>query len=161
MNHTPPVLPVLGWREWVSLPGLGIERIKAKIDTGARTSCLHAFEVKPFTEAGRQRVCFKIHPLQRDTATVVTCCADVIARRIVSDSGGHREQRWVIVSDICIGPYTWPSELTLTSRENMMFRMLLGRTALRRRAMVDPSRSYQVGKPPDGGARNPAGEPEK
>jgi len=151
LNDNPAVLPVLGWREWVSLPGLGIDRIKAKIDTGARTSCLHAFEVEAFTERGRQRVRFKIHPLQRNAGTIVACCADVVARRVVSDSGGHREQRWVIASDIRIGPYTWPSELTLTSRENMMFRMLLGRTALQHRAMVDPSRSYQVGKPPPRG----------
>lgn len=137
---------MLGWREWLSLPGLGIDRIKAKIDTGARTSALHAFAIEEFTEHGTQKLKVSIHPLQKDTDTVVVCTVDAVDRRLVSDSGGHREMRWVIETEVVAGPHRWLAEFTLTSRENMMFRMLLGRTAMAGRALVDPARSYLLGK---------------
>jgi len=139
-------LLTLGWREWVGLPELGIAQIKAKVDTGARTSALHAFEVRPYSEDGRDRVEFKLHPRQRDSETVVVCRADVTDQRTVSDSGGHKEQRYVIRSMLSLGAHSWPIEITLTARDDMMFRMLLGRTAMNGHALVDPARSYVTGK---------------
>ena len=141
-------LMTLGWREWVGLPALGIASIKAKVDTGARTSALHAFELRTFSENGIERVEFKIHPNQRDNETVITCVTDVLDSRQVTDSGGHREDRCVILTDLTLGTGSWPIEVTLTSRDDMRFRMLLGRTAISRRARVDPARSYVVGKKP-------------
>jgi len=108
----------LGWREWVDLPELGLTDIKAKIDTGARTSALHAFELRTFEEDGRQRVEFKMHPHQRDQQTVVVCTADIKDEREVRDSGGHREKRWVIETPVSIGGETWTIELTLADRSN-------------------------------------------
>ena len=139
-------LLTFGWREWVALPELGITRIKAKIDTGARTSALHAFEVRPYDDGNRARVEFSMHPNQKDSDTVVKCHADVLDRRIVTDSGGHKEERIVIETLLKIGDHEWPIEATLTSRDDMLFRMLIGRTALKKRARVDPARSYVVGK---------------
>ncbi len=139
---------IIGWREWVGLPDLGIGEIKAKIDTGARTSALHAFEVRPFTENGVARVEFKMHPRQNDNDFVVVCQANVIDERVVTDSGGHKGLRQVIETSVSMGPYVWPIEATLTARDDMLFRMLIGRTAIRGRAQVDPARSYLVGKRP-------------
>ena len=136
----------LGWREWVALPELGIERIKAKVDTGARTSALHAYHLETFLDGGTEWVEFKLHPKQRDLDLSVTCRAQVIDRREVTDSGGHKEERPVIRSLLELGGDSWPIEITLTSRENMLFRMLLGRTAMKGRALVNPGRSYLTGK---------------
>ena len=139
-------LLTFGWREWVSLPDLGIPMIKAKIDTGARTSALHAFEVRPYSEDGRDRVEFRMHPLQKDNETVVTCVADVLDIRTVTDSGGHKEERFAIRTMLSIGAHSWSIDATLTSRDDMLFRMLLGRTAIKGHAHVNPARSYIVGK---------------
>ena len=136
----------VGWREWVALPELGIPGIKAKIDTGARTSCLHAFQLEEYEENGVGMVRFSIHPLQHNQEQVIDCTAPVIDHRTVTDSGGHSDVRVVISSLLEIPGASWPIEITLTGREDMKFRMLLGRTAMRRRIMVDPGGSYLLGK---------------
>lgn len=141
-------LPIVGWREWISLPDLGIQKIKAKIDTGARTSALHAFSLRPFTENGKQRITFDLHPLQHNLDHIVTCTADVVDKREVTDSGGHTEERYVIETLITIAGQTWSIEITLTERENMLFRMLLGRSALRKRFIVNPARSFVTTRTP-------------
>lgn len=136
----------VGWREWVSLPELKIDRIKAKIDTGARTSALHTFFVEPYEENGCQMVRFGVHPLQKRLDVEVVCFCMVKDYREVSDSGGHREMRYVIETPVRLGTRVWPIEMTLTNRDNMKFRMLLGRTALDD-MIVFPNRSYLWGRP--------------
>ncbi len=141
------VQPIMvGWREWLSLPDLGITNIKAKVDTGARTSAIHAFEVEPFIKDGKQWVRFGLHPNQADTETVIWCEAEVIDQRNVTDSGGHTEQRFVISTQVQLGNKSWPIEVTLTNRDNMLFRMLLGRTAMTSgHIVVNPAMSFLAG----------------
>lgn len=137
---------ILGWREWIGFPELGIPRVKAKVDTGARTSCLHAFLVEPFERDGRQWVHFDMHPTQGSSSEVIRCEAPVLERRIIRDSGGHEELRYVIETVITLGDQRLRTEVTLTDRDSMKFRALLGRTAIRGRYLVDSSRSYVKGK---------------
>ena len=141
---------IVGWREYLDLPDLGLSRIKAKVDTGARTSTLHAEDIEHFEEQGRERVRFLVHPLHRSDDVEVICTADVVDRRGVRSSIGHRQHRVVIETTLALSPeLVWPIEVTLTSRSDMRFRMLLGRTALRGHMLVDPGRSYLTGgRPP-------------
>jgi len=134
--------PVIGWREWVSLPELGIRAIKAKIDTGARSSSLHAFDLEDFHRDGKQFVRFKIHPAQRTTAETITAETELLEYRTVRSSGGHSTRRPVVLTPVELLGERWIVELTLASRDAMGFRMLLGRQAIRGRFLVHPGRSY-------------------
>ncbi|CZF86151.1 ATP-dependent zinc protease family protein [Grimontia marina] len=135
---------LVGWREWVALPDLGISAIKAKVDTGARTSCLHTFGINEYEKDGEKWVKFMIHPIQDDSVTEKECHAKVKDMRTVRDSGGHETLRYVIETTMVIGELSYPIEMTLTARDNMVFRMLLGRTAMENRLMVDPVKSFLV-----------------
>ena len=147
----------VGWREWVGLPELGVSHIKAKLDTGAKTSALHAFDIEAFRKGGEDWVRFNIHPAQRDDSLSVACEAKVADRRHVTNSGGHREERYVIRTELKMGEETWPIELTLTGRDEMGFRMLIGRSAMHRRLGIDPARSFQANKKPRRAAPKTAG----
>lgn len=135
----------IGWREWLALPMLQIPAIKAKIDTGARTSALHAFFVEPFERNGIQMLRFGVHPLQKRLDLEIICEAPVKDYRAVSDSGGHREMRYVIETEVVLGDLKKRIEMTLTNRDNMKFRMLLGRTAMAGMSVL-PDRSYLTGR---------------
>lgn len=137
---------IIGWREWLTLPELGIKAIKAKIDTGARTSALHAYDIEPFESDGVLKVKFSVHPLQRRHDIEIHCAADVFDRRRVTSSDGQSEKRYVIRTLMELGNLGWPIELTLTSRKSMRFRMLLGRSAMSRHLVIDPAKSYLCGR---------------
>ncbi len=139
-------IPTIGWREWIAFPDLGIEKVKAKVDTGARTSSLHAFDVETVQRGSQTIVRFTVHPLQRDIKTTVICEAPLHDERWIRSSNGKREMRPIILVDAVIGEGRWPIELTLTSRDTMGFRMLLGRQAIRKRCIIDPSQSYLVSR---------------
>ena len=139
-------LITIGWREWILLPDLGLPKIKAKIDTGARTSCLHAFSVEPFLKDEKEWVRFGIHPHQDDSETEVYCEAEVFDKRMVTDSGGHKEERYVITTELAIAEQRWPIEITLTNRDTMLFRMLLGRTSMENKIIVNPAGSFLLGR---------------
>lgn len=138
----------IGWREWVALPELGLPAVKAKVDTGARTSALHAFYVERFRRRSDDYVRFGVHPLQRRTDLVVHCTAPLRDVRQVTDSGGHRERRHLIRTLVRLANLQWTIDLTLTDRDTMIFRMLLGRTAMEDRLMIDPSASFLHGRAP-------------
>jgi hypothetical protein len=135
-------IAAIGWREWLALPELGIPNVKAKVDTGARTSALHAIDIKYFEDDGNLSVRFKVHPRQRDTSLTIETTAAVLEKRHVRDSGGHSQERPVIQTLVSAGGHQWSIELTLTNRDVMGFRMLLGREAVRHRFLVDPGHSY-------------------
>ncbi len=138
---------LVGWREWVALPDIGISAIKAKVDTGARTSCLHTFGIKEYEKDNEKWVKFMIHPIQDDNVTQKECHAKVKDMRKVRDSGGHETLRYVIETTLVIGDLSYPIEMTLTKRDTMVFRMLLGRTAMENRLVVDPVKSFLVQAP--------------
>jgi len=135
----------IGWREWVGLPDLRVGAIKAKVDTGARTSALHAYHIEPFRRGGVLWLRFELHPIQRSEVRKVACEARAIDERAVRNSGGGVERRYIIRTMLKLGDSSWPIELALANRDQMGFRMLLGRTALKGRALIEPGRSYLLG----------------
>lgn len=137
---------IIGWREWVSFPTLNAGNIKAKIDTGARTSTLHAFEVNFFEEERLKMVSFLMHPDQYSMEKVVQCESQLWDTRWVTDSGGHKELRPIIKTEIQLGQLQWQIEITLTKRDDMRFRFLLGRAAIPKNFLIDISHSYLLGK---------------
>jgi len=134
---------ILGWEEWLSLPDLGLPAIKAKIDTGARTSALHAFTVEPFGPASRPMVRFGLHPIPGRDDVEIFCTSEVLDRREVTSSNGERESRFVINTRVKMGDREWPIEVTLANRDTMAYRMLLGRQAIRDDMFVDPTSSFR------------------
>ena len=149
-------LPVIGWREWVALPDLEIKSIKAKVDTGARSSSLHAFDVNEFRRGSQTWVAFKIHVNQRNDNRVIDAEAEILEYRSVRSSSGKASLRPVIVTHVGLLGVTWPVELTLANRDEMGFRMLLGREAFRHRFLVDAGKSYFGGRPKRKKRRKPS-----
>ncbi len=143
-----PGLMIAGWREWVSLPDLDIRAIKIKLDTGARTSALHARNIRPFLRDGKPWVRFEVNPVQRGSKIVIPCEAPVVSQRSVRSSSGQAEERYVIKTTVRLGDRKRVIEVTLTNRDEMGFRMLLGRSAMTRWLMVDSSKSFLQGKKP-------------
>ena len=139
--------PSLGWREWIALPEWHVEHLKAKVDTGARTSSLHAFDIEWFDRSGEPWVRFQVHPWQRSTADAVPVESAVVAARDVKSSSGAVERRPVVQTTLVIADSHVPAEITLTRRDEMGFRMLIGREAIRNRFVVDPGVSYLGGRP--------------
>ena len=135
-------LLVIGWREMVALPNLGISQIKAKIDTGARSSALHAFHLEKFQRDDQEMIRFQVHPYQRDSKHTVTAEAELLEYREVRNSGGKVQLRPVILTNVELDDVQWQIELTLTNRDVMGFRMLLGRQAVRKRFLVNPGKSF-------------------
>ena len=138
---------IIGSEEWCSFPELGIPTIKARVDSGAKTSALHAINIAPFIKNESNWVKFDINPIQNNLKTVIHCEARLIDKRIVKSSSGFREQRYVIQTNLQIGNSSWPIEMTLTNRDSMGFRMLLGREAMSGRVLVDPEQKYLLGQP--------------
>ncbi len=134
--------PVIGWREWVKLVDLDVPAIKAKVDTGARTSVLHAFNLERFEQDGRAMVRFDVHPFQRTTSNSINVAVPLAGERHIRNSGGHQELRPVIHTRVALLGQVWTIDITLTNRDLMGFRMLLGRQAVRGHFLVDPGRSF-------------------
>jgi len=138
---------ILGSEEWCSFPELGIPTIKARVDSGAKTSALHAINIAPFKNEGQNWVRFDINPIQNNVKTVIHCEAPLVDKRVVKSSSGFREERYVIQTNLEIGSTNWNIEMTLTNRDSMGFRMLLGREAMSGRVLVDPEQQYLLGQP--------------
>lgn len=140
-----PNAKIIGFREWVSLPGLALPAIKGKVDTGAKTSSLHAFDINIEKVLKKSFVTFKVHPIQDNDNLVISCRAPLLERRVITDSGGHKEQRYVIRTTLILAGVKKKIDLTLTNRATMKYRMLIGRSALED-FYIDPSQSYLAGK---------------
>ena len=142
-----PDTTVVGWREWVQLPGLGVDWLKAKLDTGARSSAIHAFDIHEFDRDGAPWVRFSVHPWQRSAEDSVEVELPVHDTREVRSSTGHVQQRHVVLLDVTLAGRVVTAEVTLASRDQMGFRMLIGREALRQGYLIDSRRSYLGGRP--------------
>ncbi len=138
---------ILGCEEWCSFPELGIPTIKARVDSGAKTSALHAINIAPFVKNDQNWVRFDINPIQNNVKTIIHCEAALVDKRVVKSSSGYREHRYVIQTSLDIGNSKWLIEMTLTNRDSMGFRMLLGREAMSGRVLVDPEQKYLLGQP--------------
>jgi hypothetical protein len=149
MARTRRQRPVIGWREYLALPDLSDVRINAKVDTGARTSALHAFGLEIVERDGIREAQFELHPVQRSSSYATPVRLPVVRYRKVRSSNGKTENRPTVVTTARLGEVTWQIELTLTSRDAMGYRMLLGRSAVRNRFIINPSRSYLLGRKPD------------
>jgi hypothetical protein len=136
---------LVGWQEWCSLTKFHIPAIKAKIDTGAKTSALHAWDIRPFHRHGELYIHFTLHPIQRNIRITQVCSARVVDERVIISSSGQKERRYIITTPISLGDRTWEIELSLTNRDQMTFRMLLGRDALKGHLIVDPGRKLCLG----------------
>jgi len=136
---------VVGWHEWVGLPDLNIDAMIAKVDTGARTSALHAAEIDRDHVGGAPVVVLRVHVDKRDPAAYILTEAPVVDERVVKNSGGDGHRRIIVGSHLSIGGQEWPIELSVTNRKSMRFRMLLGRTAMKGRILVDPGASFLLG----------------
>ena len=135
----------VGWREWVAFPELGIDRINAKIDSGAKTSALHAFRPQEVRIDGVDYVEFYVHPKQRHREPEIFCRAELVDKRLVTSSNGMQQNRYVVATQLAVGGRSYRIELTLTDRDEMSFRVLIGREALKRRFVIDPGKSYLMG----------------
>lgn len=141
---------VIGWEEWVTFPALGLPAVKAKIDTGAKTSALHATDIKPFEKNGERFIRFTVHPIQKNREIEKTCEAPLVDYRFVTSSNGRKEKRYVISTEFIIGNDAFTANLTLTSRFGMSFRMLLGKEAMiKGKMIIDPSKKFLMGKNQD------------
>ncbi|HJS72275.1 MAG TPA: RimK/LysX family protein [Acidimicrobiia bacterium] len=138
---------IIGWREWVALPDLGVTEVKAKVDTGADNSSLHAFNIVRLDEDGVEKVRFEIHPRQRKRKPSIECLAEVVGERRVKNPGGRTEIRPVIQTTLIVAGQELEALVNLTTRDEMTFRMLLGRRTVRRHFVVDPGRSYLGDRP--------------
>ncbi|MFT4609577.1 MAG: hypothetical protein ACJA1S_001694 [Cellvibrionaceae bacterium] len=148
MKQTKKITGVtIGWREWLALPTLGIDNIKVKVDTGARTSAIHADFIEPFDNNGELYVKFSLTNNIGGDKQKMVCEAPVLDKRVITSSSGEKECRYVITTKIILGGITKDIELTLTSRSTMKFKMLLGRTALSKDFNVAPGKSYVMGRP--------------
>lgn len=137
---------IVGSEEWCALPALGIPAIKARVDSGAKTSSLHAFNIRPFARGGQSWVSFEVHPLQNNRRTIIRCEAEVIDKRVVKSSSGIGEKRFVVRTELRLNEQSWPIELTLSNRDSMGYRMLLGRQAMHGRILVDPAAGFLCGQ---------------
>ncbi len=136
---------IIGWHEWCALPDLQLPGINAKIDTGAKTSSLHAYKIKPFSQNGETWVKFRVHPVQRRRYPEIECEAQVVDQRVVTSSNGTKETRYVIKTTLILGAHKFLTEITLSNRDEMGYRMLIGRQSLSQRFVVDPSLSHTTG----------------